>query len=383
MAASLRRTARLVGTRSGRGASNTAPNGPERIGDGRRHASSSPPTPRTACQPNRHANGRTAHSPRPASGPARLSFAPAEAAVRELFCSPPGSWCACRCAPAPGACPLLARPHVPGEGTCAQIAAAAGWSTHQVPTCSGKAGVWHIATAAGRRWYGPLHTTLVTVVLARGEHSSTGCDCGPGSPGALLHRGLSGPRVPLIAARGPSKPLGRFRSSAAARCFPPPGRMSAPVAGGVYEVCSLAACGAGRVVVDQVVRRDRLLGDPQEPVFPALGGLRWLVGGQQVFPHRLHRPSCLDGRRTVQESSGGFTFWRRCAQHPARAGHRVMPRLQITAVGLQISAPRTPHRTQLDSRLRSASPVSPASASASAGQVLVTSCGTDRANSST
>jgi len=45
----------------------------------------------------------------------------------------------------------------------------------------------------------------------------------PGSPGALLHRDPSGPRMPLIAARGPSKPLGRFRSSAAARCFPPAG----------------------------------------------------------------------------------------------------------------------------------------------------------------
>jgi hypothetical protein len=31
------------------------------------------------------------------------------------------------------------------------------------------------------------------------------------------------------------------------------------VAGGVYEVCSLAACGSGRVVVDQVIRRDRPL----------------------------------------------------------------------------------------------------------------------------
>ena len=60
--------------------------------------------------------------------------------------------------------------------------------------------------------------------------------------------------------------------------------MFRPVAGGVYEVCPVAACGAGRVVVDQVVRRDRLLSDPQEPVLPALGGLGELVGGQQVFP---------------------------------------------------------------------------------------------------
>jgi hypothetical protein len=128
----------------------------------------------------------------------------------------------------------------------------------------------------------------------------------------------SGPRMPLIAARGPSKPLGRFRSSAA-RCSPPAGAF-APVAGGVYEVCSLAACGAGRVAVDQVVRLDRLPGDLQEPVLPALGGLGWLVGVSRFSPHRLHRPSCLDSRRTVQESSGGLTFWRRCAQYPAWAG---------------------------------------------------------------
>src|ERR1019366_2409393 len=59
------------------------------------------------------------------------------------------------------------------------------------------------------------------------------------------------------------------------------GRRSSPTAhasSGVYEVCPVAARGAGRVVVDQVVRRDRLPGDPQEPVFPALGGLGWLVG---------------------------------------------------------------------------------------------------------
>ena len=110
----------------------------------------------------------------------------------------------------------------------------------------------------------------------------------------------SGPRMHVSRARGPSKPLGRFRSSAAARCFPPAGAgCSAPVAGGVYEVCSVAARGAGRVVVDQVVRLDRLPGDPQEPVFPALGGLGGWSGVSRFSPHRLHRPSCLDSRRTV------------------------------------------------------------------------------------
>ena len=69
-----------------------------------------------------------------------------------------------------------------------------------------------------------------------------------------------------------------------------------PVAGGVYEVCPVAACGAGRVVMDQVVRLDRLLRDPQEPAFPALGGLGWLVGGQQVFPAQA-APPVLPGQQ--------------------------------------------------------------------------------------
>src|SRR6266699_6832534 len=59
-------------------------------------------------------------------------------------------------------------------------------------------------------------------------------------------------------------------------------------AGGVYEVCSvIARRDTGCGVVDQVVRLDRLLRHPQEPPFPALGGLGWLVGDEQVF-----RPSC-------------------------------------------------------------------------------------------
>ena len=75
-----------------------------------------------------------------------------------------------------------------------------------------------------------------------------------------------------------------------------PGRVLAPVAGGVYEVCPVVACGAGRVVVDQVVRLDRLSGDPQEPVFPALGGLGRLVRGQQVLPAQA-APPVLPGQQ--------------------------------------------------------------------------------------
>ena len=45
----------------------------------------------------------------------------------------------------------------------------------------------------------------------------------PGSPGALLHRGPLRTAHARSRARGPSKPLGRFSSSAASRCFLPSG----------------------------------------------------------------------------------------------------------------------------------------------------------------
>ncbi len=45
----------------------------------------------------------------------------------------------------------------------------------------------------------------------------------PGSLGALLHRGPFRTAHARSRARGPGKPLGRFSSSAASRCFPPSG----------------------------------------------------------------------------------------------------------------------------------------------------------------
>ena len=66
----------------------------------------------------------------------------------------------------------------------------------------------------------------------------------PGSPGALLHRGPLRTAHARSRAHGPSKPLGRFSSSAAPRCFPLSGAGFAPVAGVVYEVCS--ACSVRR-----------------------------------------------------------------------------------------------------------------------------------------
>jgi transposase len=119
----------------------------------------------------------------------------------------------------------------------------------------------------------------------------------PGSPGALLHRGplrtgharSRAPR-PRQAAKGGSGCL--LQHGVSRR----PGLVFAPVAGGVYEVCPVAACGAGRVVVDQVVRLDRLPGDLKEPAFPALGGLRRLVAGQQVLPAKA-APAVLPGQQ--------------------------------------------------------------------------------------
>ena len=53
-----------------------------------------------------------------------------------------------------------------------------------------------------------------------------------------------------------------------------PGLVFAPVAGGVYEVCSVVACGAGRVVVDQVVRHPVAdLSRKRIKRRPVLGGL--------------------------------------------------------------------------------------------------------------
>ena len=107
-----------------------------------------------------------------------------------------------------------------------------------------------------------------------------------------------------------------------------PGRMFRPVAGGVYEVCPVAACGAGRVVVDQVVRRDRLPGDPQEPVFPALGGPGEAGRGAAGFPRTgcTARPAWIAGARCRSPAgvspSGGVAP----STRPGR-GHQVMPRL--------------------------------------------------------
>src|SRR5450759_4217464 len=66
----------------------------------------------------------------------------------------------------------------------------------------------------------------------------------PGSPGALLHRGPLRTGHARSRAHGPGKLPGRFRSSAASRCFPPAG--ADVCAGGRWRVRCGSACCARR-----------------------------------------------------------------------------------------------------------------------------------------
>ena len=56
------------------------------------------------------------------------------------------------------------------------------------------------------------------------------------------------------------------------------------MAGGVYETGLITIRCAGSPVVDKVVGGNRLAGDLLPPCFPLVGGLGWLVGGEQVVP---------------------------------------------------------------------------------------------------
>jgi putative transposase len=75
----------------------------------------------------------------------------------------------------------------------------------------------------------------------------------PGSPGALLHRGPLRTAHARSRAHGPSKPLGRFRSSAAPWCFPLTG---AVCSGGRWRVRGVFSC---------CVRRWACRGGPGSP----------------------------------------------------------------------------------------------------------------------
>ena len=151
----------------------------------------------------------------------------------------------------------------------------------------------------------------------------------PGSPGALLHRGplrtgharSRAPR-PRQAAKGGS---GRLLQHGVSRR---PGLVPAPVAGGVYEVCSVAACGAGRVVVDQVVRLDRLPGDLTGTSVPSPRGTAEAGRGSAGSPRRgcTARPAWTAGARYRNPAgvspSGGVAP----STRPGR-DHRGTPRL--------------------------------------------------------
>ena len=76
----------------------------------------------------------------------------------------------------------------------------------------------------------------------------------PGSPGALLHRGPLRTAHARSRARGPGKPLGRFSSSAALRCFLPSGA----------GFCSGGRCRV-RGVLGCCVRRWACRGGPGSP----------------------------------------------------------------------------------------------------------------------
>ena len=65
-------------------------------------------------------------------------------------------------------------------------------------------------------------------------------DVRPGSPGALLHQGPLRTAHARSRARGPGKPPGRFRSSAASRCFLPAG--AGACSGGRWRVRGVFGC---------------------------------------------------------------------------------------------------------------------------------------------
>ena len=63
-----------------------------------------------------------------------------------------------------------------------------------------------------------------------------------------------------------------------------------PLAGDVHEAGLVAVGGAGSPVVSEIAGGYRLAGDVQPPPFPLLGGLRWLVGAEQVVPAERAAP---------------------------------------------------------------------------------------------
>src|ERR1700726_3371745 len=104
------------------------------------------------------------------------------------------------------------------------------------------------------------------------------CAAPPGSPGRFPAGAPSEPCVPLVAAHGSSKPRGRCRLK---RGLPALAGLERPLAGCVHEA-GLVTVGWAWSAVGEIAGGYRLAGDVQPPLFPLLGRLGWLVGGEQV-----------------------------------------------------------------------------------------------------
>jgi hypothetical protein len=64
-------------------------------------------------------------------------------------------------------------------------------------------------------------------------------------------------------------------------CAPALAGLVCPVAGGVHEAGLITADRTGSAVVGEIAGGYRPAGDLLPPLFPLIGGLGWLPGGQQ------------------------------------------------------------------------------------------------------
>src|SRR2546430_11725892 len=97
----------------------------------------------------------------------------------------------------------------------------------------------------------------------------------------------SEPCVPLVAAHGSGRPRGRCRLKCG---FPALAGVERPLAGCVHEASLVTVGRARSSVVGEIAGGYRLAGDLQPPPFPLLGGLGWLIGGEQVVSAERAEP---------------------------------------------------------------------------------------------
>ena len=97
-----------------------------------------------------------------------------------------------------------------------------------------------------------------------------------------------------VPAHRASKPRGRGGS----KCrVPALAGLQLALGGRVCQASLVISGRAGPPVVDEVAGGYRRLGDVQPPSFPLLGGIGWLVGGQQVVPAERAQPVLPGGYR--------------------------------------------------------------------------------------